>query len=94
MPRSFLVATLDELAGAIAEAGTPCVLKPVTSWRAIGTGGERVAPLYVGDADEARRVGADLIRPDAPVLVQELAPGDARRSSSSATAAGHTPSSR
>jgi predicted ATP-grasp superfamily ATP-dependent carboligase len=75
VPRSFLVATLDELAGAIVEAGMPCVLKPVTSWRAIGSGGERVAPLYVGDADEARRVGADLIRPDAPVLVQELAPG-------------------
>jgi predicted ATP-grasp superfamily ATP-dependent carboligase len=75
VPRSVLVRTPSELEAAAAEIGLPCVLKPVTSWRAIGDGGERVAPLYAGDAMEIRRVGETLLRPDAPALVQELAPG-------------------
>ena len=75
VPRSVIVRSSDELTAAVAELGTPCVLKPITSWRAIGPGGERVAPLYVGDVGESRRLGDQLVRPDAPVLVQELAPG-------------------
>jgi biotin carboxylase len=75
VPRSMAVSSPAELEAAIAEVGTPCVLKPVTSWRAIGEGGERVAPLYVRDAPEGKRLGDELVRPDAPVLVQELAPG-------------------
>jgi biotin carboxylase len=75
VPRSMAVSSPAELEAAIAEVGTPCVLKPVTSWRAVGQGGERVAPLYVRDAAAGMRVGDELVRPDAPVLVQELAPG-------------------
>jgi predicted ATP-grasp superfamily ATP-dependent carboligase len=75
VPRSTAVTSSDELEAAIAEVGTPCVLKPVTSWRAVGEGGERVAPLYVRDAAEGKRLGDELVRPEAPVLVQELAPG-------------------
>ena len=48
-PRSLAVSTAVELDAAIAEIGTPCVLKPITSWRAVGSGGERVSPVYVGD---------------------------------------------
>jgi carbamoylphosphate synthase large subunit len=74
-PRSLMVSTTDELGAAVAEIGTPCVLKPITSWRALGSGGERVSPVYVADAGEGRRRGAGLVRPGAPVLVQELASG-------------------
>ena len=69
IPRSVLVSTPSALAAAGAEIGYPCVLKPETSWRALGEGGERVAPIYVGDEAEMARLGADLVRPDAPVLV-------------------------
>ena len=75
VPRSLSVSDASELETAVAEIGLPCVLKPVTSWRSVGAGGERVAPLYIGDAAEARLAGNSLVRPDAPALVQELAPG-------------------
>ena len=75
VPRSLAVSRPDELEAAGAEIGYPCVLKPVTSWRSLGSGGERVAPIYVGDAAEMQQVGPGLVRPDAPVLVQELAVG-------------------
>jgi predicted ATP-grasp superfamily ATP-dependent carboligase len=75
IPRSLAVSTTSELNAAVAEIGTPCVVKPITSWRSLGNGGERVSPVYVADADAGRRVGASLMRPDAPVLVQELAEG-------------------
>jgi predicted ATP-grasp superfamily ATP-dependent carboligase len=75
VPRSLLVSRPEELEAAGAEIGYPLVLKPVTSWRAIGRGGERVSPVYVADGEEMQRVGPGLVRPDAPVLVQELAPG-------------------
>ena len=75
VPRSLSVSRPDELEAAGAEIGYPLVLKPVTSWRAVGTGGERVAPVYVGDAGVMQQIGPGLVRPDAPVLVQELAPG-------------------
>ncbi len=74
-PRSLVVSTTNELDAAVAEIGTPCVLKPITSWRSTGAGGERVSPVYVADADEGRRLGAGFVRADAPVLVQELASG-------------------
>jgi predicted ATP-grasp superfamily ATP-dependent carboligase len=74
-PRSLLVSSAGDLDAAVLEIGVPCVLKPTTSWRSLGAGGERVAPVYAADAVEARRLGSDLIRPGAPVLVQELAGG-------------------
>jgi predicted ATP-grasp superfamily ATP-dependent carboligase len=76
VPRSTLVSSLSELDAAVAEIGLPCVFKPVRSWRSLGAGGERLSPIIVRDADEARRVGPGLVREDAPVLVQEYAPGD------------------
>ena len=76
VPRSSSVSGLEELEAAVAEIGLPCVLKPVRSWRSSGAGGERLSPVIVSDADEARRVGAGLVRADAPVLVQEFAVGE------------------
>lgn len=64
-----------ELEAAVAEVGLPCVLKPITSWRALGDGGERVAPIYVADLAGAKHVAENLVRADAPVLVQELVGG-------------------
>jgi predicted ATP-grasp superfamily ATP-dependent carboligase len=76
VPRSTRVTSLPELEAAVAEIGLPCVLKPDRSWRSSGAGGERLAPIIVRDAEEARGVGAGLVRGDAPVLVQEFAVGD------------------
>jgi carbamoylphosphate synthase large subunit len=76
VPRSTAVSDLAELEAAVAEIGLPCVLKPDRSWRSAGAGGDRLSPVIVRDAEEARRVGAGLVRPDAPVLVQEFAVGD------------------
>ena len=75
-PRSLLVSSPDELEAAVAEMGMPCVLKPVTSWRPLGIGGERLSPEIVADGADVRRLGAAMAREDAPVLVQELAPGE------------------
>ena len=75
VPRSLSVAVVDDLDAAAAEIGMPCVLKPTTSWRPLGAGGERVSPHYVPDAAELRRVGSLLVRPGAPVLVQQYARG-------------------
>jgi predicted ATP-grasp superfamily ATP-dependent carboligase len=75
VPRSLLVSTPSEIDAAAAEVGFPCVFKPVSSWRSIGVGGERVGPIYVADATEARRSGESLVGPDRPVLVQELVVG-------------------
>ena len=74
-PRTIMVIDPQQLEAAVADIGTPCVVKPITSWRAIGAGGERVAPVYVGGAADASRVGSSLVRPGAPVLIQELATG-------------------
>ena len=76
VPRSVHASSLAEFDAAVAEIGLPCVLKPERSWRSSGAGGERLAPIIVGDAEEAHRLGADLARADAPVLVQEFAVGD------------------
>ena len=75
-PRSLLVSSPEELEAAVAEMGMPCVLKPVTSWRPLGIGGERLSPEIVADDADVRRLGAAMAREDAPVLVQELAPGE------------------
>ena len=75
VPRSIPVSSLAELEAAVDESGLPAVLKPDRSWRSFGAGGERLSPLIVRDADEARRVGSALVRADAPVLVQEYATG-------------------
>jgi predicted ATP-grasp superfamily ATP-dependent carboligase len=75
VPRSTRVNDLAGLEAAVAETGLPCVLKPDRSWRPSAAGGERLSPIIVRDAEEARRVGAGLVRGDAPVLVQEFAVG-------------------
>jgi biotin carboxylase len=75
VPRSLAVASADEVADAVAEIGLPAVLKPETSWRPIGAGGERVAPVYLGDMAAGERAALRYVRPDAPALVQELATG-------------------
>ncbi|MFZ0342292.1 MAG: ATP-grasp domain-containing protein [Gaiellaceae bacterium] len=75
VPRSTRVENLAELEAAVADTGLPCVLKPDRSWRPSEAGGERLSPIIVRDAEEARRVGAGLVRDDAPVLVQEFAVG-------------------
>jgi predicted ATP-grasp superfamily ATP-dependent carboligase len=74
VPRSIQVASAEELGAAVDEIGTPCVVKPTTSWREIGVGGERVAPLYLADP-AGQSLAEALVRHDAPALVQELAPG-------------------
>jgi predicted ATP-grasp superfamily ATP-dependent carboligase len=74
-PRSIHVRTSDEAIAAAAEIGLPVVVKPVTSWRAVDDGGERVAPLFAATSDDVRRAADALVRPDAPALVQEHAPG-------------------
>jgi len=76
VPRSIRVRTQDELVAALSELAFPCVLKPESSWRALGGGGgERLGPVLVEDADEGRRLGATMVRPDAPVLVQQFVRG-------------------
>lgn len=75
VPRSLPASSPAELEAAALEVGLPCVVKPVTSWRSVGGGGERVAPVLVEDADAARALGTSFVREDAPVLVQELATG-------------------
>jgi predicted ATP-grasp superfamily ATP-dependent carboligase len=76
VPRSTSVSSLAEFDAAVAEIGLPCVLKPERSWRSSGAGGERLSPIIVSNTDEAHRMGTDLARADAPVLVQEFAVGD------------------
>lgn len=75
-PRSVSVESLDRLSAAVAEIGTPCVLKPVTSWQAEeAESGRRVSPLYAADVSAAESAARALLRPGAPVLVQEVVPG-------------------
>lgn len=74
VPRSILVTARQDLGAAADEVGFPCVLKPTTSWRPLGDGGERLGPVYAGNADELR-AAAGLVRVGAPVLLQEFAAG-------------------
>ena len=75
VPRAVLLEADDGLEAALDEVGLPAVLKPTTSWRPLGTGSERVEPLLVATLEEARAGVARLLRPHAPLLVQELATG-------------------
>jgi predicted ATP-grasp superfamily ATP-dependent carboligase len=75
VPRSLLARNASELEAAALEVGFPCVVKPVTSWRSVGSGGERVAPVLVADVEAARELGVSFVREDAPALVQQLAVG-------------------
>jgi predicted ATP-grasp superfamily ATP-dependent carboligase len=74
-PRSLRITTPDELEAAVPDISFPCVFKPETSWRPLAGGGERLGPVLVADADGARSLAATMVRPDAPVLVQQLVPG-------------------
>jgi carbamoylphosphate synthase large subunit len=75
VPRSLRVESTAELEAALDELGLPAVLKPETSWRSLGDGGERVAPLLLETPEQARAAGDELLRPGAPGLLQELATG-------------------
>jgi predicted ATP-grasp superfamily ATP-dependent carboligase len=75
-PRTVEVEDVDAGLAAVAELGLPVVVKPSASWRPDGEGGDRLSPTLCRTLDEARAAVADLARPGAPVLVQEVAPGD------------------
>jgi predicted ATP-grasp superfamily ATP-dependent carboligase len=73
-PRSHLVRDPGNAVAAAQEIGFPCVLKPDRSWSWRGTRA-RVRPVLVTDVEEAHSVSGRRVRPDAPALVQEFAPG-------------------
>ena len=75
-PRSISVSCPDSTLAALAEIGLPAVIKPFESWRQRPDGrGERVSPVLVETLDGARTAAHQLVRPDGPALVQEVAPG-------------------
>lgn len=74
-PRSLAAGTAPEALAAAAELGLPVVVKPGCSWRPDGEAGARLAPVWCATAVEVEAAAAELARPDAPVLVQEVAPG-------------------
>jgi hypothetical protein len=74
-PRSLTATSVPEATAAAAELGLPVVLKPACSWRPDGDGGDRLSPTWCATAGEVEAAAAALARPDAPVLVQEVAPG-------------------
>jgi predicted ATP-grasp superfamily ATP-dependent carboligase len=77
-PRSLTATSIAEATAAAAELGLPVVLKPVSSWRPDaggGDGGDRLAPVWCGTAPEVHEAAGRLASADAPVLVQEVAPG-------------------
>jgi predicted ATP-grasp superfamily ATP-dependent carboligase len=76
IPRSVKVSSPAELIGAVGEVGTPCVLKPVSSWQATDDGGSRLSPLYAVDPAGAEEAATALLGPrGAAVLVQEVVGG-------------------
>jgi predicted ATP-grasp superfamily ATP-dependent carboligase len=74
-PRSLRLTTPDDFEAAVAELSFPCVFKPETSWRPQADGGERLGPVLVPTVDDGRRLAVELIRPETPVLAQQLIPG-------------------
>ena len=72
-PDSFPVADVGELMVAVDKVGFPLVLKPTVSWP--GKDGERVAPVEVGNADEAIATTERFLAAGAGVLVQQLITG-------------------
>jgi predicted ATP-grasp superfamily ATP-dependent carboligase len=76
-PRSLSACSVAEAAAAADELGLPVVLKPASSWRPDdgGDGGDRLSPTWCATRAEVEAAAAALARPDAPVLVQEVAPG-------------------
>jgi predicted ATP-grasp superfamily ATP-dependent carboligase len=76
-PRSLSACSAPEATAAAAELGLPVVLKPASSWRPddAGDGGDRLSPTWCATPAEVETAAAALARPDAPVLVQEVAPG-------------------
>jgi predicted ATP-grasp superfamily ATP-dependent carboligase len=77
-PRSLTAVSAAEASAAAAELGLPVVLKPACSWRPEcdgGDGGDRLAPVWCATLAEVEEAASRLARADAPVLVQEVAPG-------------------
>ena len=77
-PRTLTAVSEAEATAAAAELGLPVVVKPAASWRPEcdgGEGGDRLAPVWCETVADVAEAAGRLARPDAPVLVQEVAPG-------------------
>jgi biotin carboxylase len=75
VPRSLPLLEPGDMAEAVEELGLPAVLKPGASWRPLGCGGERVAPVYLVDEQAAAVAAERYVRSDAPALLQKVATG-------------------
>lgn len=72
-PQSLPIGSADEVAIAAKELGFPLVLKPTVSWP--GKHGERVAPVEVGNMEEAVEKTKHFLAAGTGVLAQQLIPG-------------------
>jgi predicted ATP-grasp superfamily ATP-dependent carboligase len=76
IPRSVKASSPAEVVSAVGEVGTPCVLKPVSSWQTTDERGARLSPLYAIDPVGAEQAAKTLLAPrGAAVLVQEVVAG-------------------
>ena len=74
-PRSLVVESAAEVEAAASEIGWPALLKPFSQFRRRPDGTtESVKPRFLGNAADVRR-SADIVRADAPALVQEVLTG-------------------
>jgi len=71
-PRTVVVRDPSELSGALAEIGTPVVLKPSTSWT---PSGRRLRCVGAARRDDAIAAARAMLGAGVPVLLQEWAPG-------------------
>jgi predicted ATP-grasp superfamily ATP-dependent carboligase len=74
-PRSAHIGSVDELPGALADVGTPAVLKPRRSWIGDEHAGVRACSRAVVDLSDARKNCQELMSSGATVTVQEWLPG-------------------
>lgn len=72
-PKSVRIRSVEELPAAIAEFGFPFVLKPTSSWTAMGRG--RLLPVEVIDKTEAAETAERFLARDTIVLAQQWLPG-------------------
>jgi predicted ATP-grasp superfamily ATP-dependent carboligase len=71
VPISVPIRDPDDASGAGALTGFPAVLKPVQSWVPSPTGGRRLNPVIVVDADEARTAAKQAMRVGGRVVLQQ-----------------------
>ena len=74
-PASVYCGTPAEVIRAVGTVGLPAVIKPETSWRPHGEGGERLGPVLAETDAQVDRYVELLVRPGVRVLVQEYATG-------------------